>query len=219
LDELRRQVGDAQRFNERLLSVLERTLVGGSVPKVEQPVGPPKREDFASFEEYLEARSDYQVAQTIKALSAKAEQTRAQQQQVERLAAWEAKVQAAAERYEDFADVALSPNLAISDAMAEAIRESEIGPEIAYFLGKNPAEARRISQLPTAAAQVLAIAKVGEQVKSKTAEPVKRPSKAPAPIEPVGTGKGSTASNSDPSQMTQAEYEAWRKKQGAWWAR
>jgi hypothetical protein len=46
-------------------------------------------------------------------------------------------------------------------------------------------------------------------------EPVKRPSKAPAPIEPIGGGK---ASSDDLGTMSQAQYEAMRKKQGAWWA-
>lgn len=213
LDELRRQAGDAQRMNERLMSVLERTLVNGEPPRAEQPSGPPKREDFASYEEYLEAKADFRIAQTLTGLEQKAVEARRAQAVEQRESTWQERQAAAAKKYADFEDVALADDLAITPVMAEAMKDSEMGPDVAYHLGKNPAEARRIAMLHPAA-QVREIGKIEARLEAKPL--TRQASKAPPPIDPIG---GSSAGGSgDVSKMSQAEYEAHRAKQGAWWA-
>lgn len=212
LDELRRQAGDAQRMNERLLALMEKTLVKGESPRVEAPSGPPKRENFESYEDYLEARADYQVASRLKEIEQRAEQ-RKQQEVIERLEkTWEQRLSDAASKNESLEEYIETVGTKISGLAGVAIKEAEKGVEIVEFLGDNPAELRRISQL-SPAAQVREIGKIEARLEVK--EPVKKPSKAPPPIEPVG---GSSKSG-DPNAMSQAEYEAMRKKQGAWWAR
>ena len=49
--------------------------------------------------------------------------------------AYQDRAEAAREKYDDFEQVAYSPTLAITAPMAATIRESEVGPEIAYYLG------------------------------------------------------------------------------------
>ncbi|MCU0949524.1 MAG: hypothetical protein MUC68_00345 [Burkholderiaceae bacterium] len=205
LDELRRQAGDAQRMNERLLALMEKTLTRGEVPKVEVS-GPPKREDFESYEAYLEAKADFRIAEQLKNLESKVEQVRQQEAVLRREQTWEQRQQQAAKKYEDFADVALADDLAITPVMAEAMKDSDLGPDVAYYLGKNPDEAERIAKL-NPAAQVREIGKIEARLELK---PTKQPSKAPPPIEPLGGGKG--GSEPDLSRMSQAEYEAHRKK-------
>lgn len=214
LDELRRQAGDAQRMNERLLALMEKTLVKGEAPRVQAPEGPPRREDFQDYEGYLEAKADWQVAEKLKVLETKAETYRQQQAVVQREATWEQRQQAASKKYEDFAEVALADDLTITPIMAEAMKDSDMGPDVAYYLGKNPDQAERIAKL-NPAAQVREIGKIEARLEVK-AEPVKRPSKAPPPIDPISSGSGSSSSLEAASQK---EYEAMRKKQGAWWAR
>ena len=46
----------------------------------------------------------------------------------------------------DYETVAHAPDVKINSAMAVEIRESEIGPEMAYYLGKHPEEAALISR-------------------------------------------------------------------------
>lgn len=214
LDELTRRINDERREKERLLALVERSLVKGEAPKVEAPQGPPRRDDFQDYESYLDARADWQVSEKLKALESKAEQARQQQAIAEREATWEQRQTKAAQKYEDFEEVAFADDLPITPVMAEAMKDSDMGPDVAYFLGKNPSEAERIAKL-NPAAQVREIGKIEARLESKASEPVKRPSKAPAPIEPVG---GGSPSSTDPAKMSQAEYEAFRAKQGAWWA-
>lgn len=216
LDELTRQRGEAQRMNERLLSVLERTLTTGKAPATEAPSGPPKREQFETYEQYLDAKSDYRTAEAVQIIEQKAIQARQQEAAQRRDSDWQSKLQKTASEIEDFADVVYADNLPISQAMVTAMQDSDLGPQIAYHLGKNPSDAQRISQL-SPAAQVREIGKIERDLELKKAAPAKKASGAPPPIEPVGSSKGGLNGSAD--SMTQAEYEAVRKKQGARWAR
>ena len=85
-------------------------------------------------------------------------------------------------KYDDFDQVAYNPNLSITDVMAETIRASDIGPELAYHLGSNPKEADRISRL-SPFLQAKEIGKI--EAKLTDNPPVKKTSSAPAPITPV----------------------------------
>lgn len=212
LDELTRRANDERRLNERLIGLLEKSVLSGAAPKVEQaPSGPPQRDKYETFEDYLEAKADWQLAQKLGEIEQKAQRTKAEREVVERDATWKQKLNAAATKFDDFEDVVFSDGLQITDVMAEAMKDSDAGPEVAYYLGKNASEAERIAKL-SPVAQVREIGKIEAQLNSK---PARQASKAPAPIEPVGSGKTSAG---NPDSMSQAEYEALRKKQGAWWS-
>jgi hypothetical protein len=88
------------------------------------------------------------------------------------------------EKYEDFQELIESDGLKISPVMRDAILEADNRVEISYFLGKNPKEAARISRL-TPIRQVAEIARIEDKLNAK-APPTKKPSAAPAPVEPVG---------------------------------
>jgi|SRR5579863_847088 len=60
---------------------------------------------------------------------------------------WEVKQATVLEKYPDYYEVTNNPSLPISVAMVNTIVRHENGPDIAYFLGKNPAEASRIAGL------------------------------------------------------------------------
>ena len=66
--------------------------------------------------------------------------------------------------------------------MAETIKASDLGPDLAYWLGSNPKEADRISRL----SPLLQAREIGKIEAKITAEPVqKKTSTAPDPIRPV----------------------------------
>lgn len=110
----------------------------------------------------------------------------------------------ARERYADYDAVTRNPSLPITDPMAEIIRESDLGPEIAYHLGKNPAEAARLAALP----ERLQAKELGK-LEARISAPKSAPKPPPAPISPVGgNASGGVA---DPTKMSMAEYVAARK--------
>jgi hypothetical protein len=93
----------------------------------------------------------------------------ADRQQRELLMAYKEREEAAFDKYDDFEQVVYNKALPITNVMAETIQASEVGPDVAYYLGSNPREAERISRLSP----------------YLQAKPVKRTTNAPPPIKPV----------------------------------
>jgi hypothetical protein len=194
-----------------------------SQPKQSQETGEPKREDFQDYETFLRAVVKYDAKQisdqTLKA-DRDAQQGKEKQQQAaagsENLAkAWaerETTFQAANKDYETVVQSFAEDELqTFSQPARMAIVESDSGPALLYFLAKNPDEAERIADL----SPVRQIAELGK-LEGKVSMPAKKTTSAPAPASTTSGGK--TASK-DLSKMSQTEYEAHRKSQGARWAR
>jgi hypothetical protein len=85
-------------------------------------------------------------------------------------------------KYDDFEQVAYNPQLRVTDVMAETIKSSDLGPDLAYWLGSNPKEAERISRL----SPLLQAREIGKIEAKLGSEPVqKKTTSAPEPIRPV----------------------------------
>ena len=91
-------------------------------------------------EEYAELLAERKAAELLE----RREQARAQAELLEQ---YHEKEEEARAKYDDFEQVAYNPKLPITDVMAQTIQASDIGPEMAYYLGSNPKEAERISRL------------------------------------------------------------------------
>lgn len=110
----------------------------------------------------------------------------------------------AREKWADYDAVTRSPSVPITDAMAELIKDSEYGPDVAYHLGKNPNEAARLAQMSDKQ-----LAREMGRLEARLTTPRPVPKVAPAPVSPVG-GNASGGSL-DPNKMSMAEYAAARK--------
>lgn len=161
----------------------------------------PKRDEFRDDDAYLNAQIEHLAEK--KAAQKIAERERANQQ--ERVSeAFLEKAEKAKDRYVDFDAVVGNPTLAINEGMAEFIADSDAGPDLAYYLGKNPMKAQQIAQLsPIKAARELTRLEA-----ELSAKPKPRLSSAPPPITPVGANRGGDKS---PAEMTDAEYAKWRR--------
>jgi hypothetical protein len=154
----------------------------------------------------------------------KAEQIIAQREAAKQQAAllenYHDREETAREKYDDFEQVAYNPRVPITEVMAESIRASDIGPDVAYYLGANVKEADRIARL-SPILQAKEIGKIEAKLASSPIE--KRTSTAPAPISPV-TARSSGApalDTTDPrsiKSMTASEWiEAERARQRKKW--
>lgn len=153
----------------------QRKVVETQAVKAATPADLPPVDQFESPEAYAEALA-YRKAEE---LLAQREQAR---QQAALLESYHEKEEQARDKYEDFEQVAYNPNLRITDVMAQTIQASDLGPDLAYFLGSNPKEADRISRL-SPYLQAKEIGKI--EAKLSDNPPAKRTSSAPAPIAPV----------------------------------
>ena len=92
--------------------------------------------------------------------------------------------------------------------MDETIQASEVGPDVAYYLGSNPKEADRISKL----SPFLQAKEIGRIEAKLAAEPVtKKTSSAPAPIAPVTARTSGTPSydTTDPRSVKTLSTSEW----------
>lgn len=165
----------------------------------------PKRDEFRDDDAYYEAQIEHLAEK-------KAAEKLTQRQQADeahrRSESFIEKAEKASERYADFQSVVSNPQLRINDEMAEFISESDLGADVAYFLGKNPTKAAEIAQLsPMKAARELT------RIESElAARPKATPSKAPEPISPVGV-RGKASSSSLPSDSD--DIDTWMRKEQA----
>ena len=182
------------------------------------PAEPVSQDKFESVEAYAEALATQKAEQLL-------QQRELERQQAAVVESYHEKEEQAREKYDDFEQVAYNPSLKISTVMAQTIQASEIGPDIAYFLGSNPKEADRISRL-SPFLQAKEIGKI--EAKVAASPPTKKPSSAPAPIQPVAArASGAPAyDTTDPRSIKamstsdwiaaerQRQIKAWEAKYG-----
>lgn len=159
---------------------IERELRNKPAPVA--PVEPVTPDQFSDVEAYAAAKAEQLAEQLIE----KRERAKREHEINE---SFHERVETVRDKYDDFDSVAFSPDVPVTNAMAEIIRSSDVGPDLAYYLGKNREEAARISEM-TVAQQGAALARL--EAKLSSAPPVKKTSSAPAPISPVNT-RGATA--------------------------
>lgn len=231
IDELTRKTRSAERERDYW-----REQALGKQAQASAPAAPtkPVPEDFKTYDEYTEALSEFKANEIVeKRLKDRDEQSAKKTAEDTRTKTWRERSAAAAAVITDLDAVLSASDISMTQAMQDAIMDSEVGPQVAYHLAKNPAVAERIYALsPIAAAreigrieaEILRTAKPepneegdtpAAEAAADTPPPVKR-SKAPPPPTPVGSGRSSQVKLAD---MPMDEYMQTRAKQGARWAR
>lgn len=161
----------------------------------------PRPEQFDSTESYADALAMKKAEQLLY-------ERDVQRQQTEVLGAYHDREEEARNKYDDFEQVAYNPSLKITTVMAQTIQSSDIGPDVAYYLGANPKEADRISRL----APYVQAKEIGRIEAKLASEPmVKKTSSAPPPFTPVTpSSKGaSTYDTTDPRSIKSMSTSEW----------
>lgn len=167
----------------------------------QMPMDAPNPDYFDTAEAYAEALAERKAQEIV-------QQREYQRQQADVLEAYHEREEDARAKYDDFEQVAYNPRLPISEAMAQTIQASDIGPEIAYYLGSNPKEADRIFRMP-ALMQAKEIGKIESKI--ATNPPVAKSTSAPPPITPV-TSRSSgnpTYDTTDPRSIKTMSTSEW----------
>jgi hypothetical protein len=180
--------------------------------KLAQPQAPkevPPIDQFETPDAYAEALAVRKAEELLA-------QRELQKQQAAIEDAYHEREEEARAKYDDFEQVAYNPQLRVTDVMAETIRASEIGPDLAYWLGTNPKEADRISRL----SPLLQAREIGKIEARLGSNPIVKPTtSAPAPISPVtartsGSPSYDTTDPRSTKTMTDSQWiEAERARQ------
>lgn len=122
----------------------------------------------------------------------------------DRFASFKARCADARGRHPDFDAAVFDPQAPIAPVLAEALLEADDGPELAYFLAKNPADAVRLGRLSPPQAAI----ELGRIVARWGRPPARKTTNAPAPVSTLGGA--SASADKDPGRMPMAEYRRWR---------
>lgn len=206
IGQLTQQRAQAQQEAEELRQQLQ------ALQAQAEPAAEPKQEDFQSYDDFVAAKSEFAARETVRkeleTLGQNVQQSQTKAEHAARAADWDLKVEDARDKYDDFDEVAQNPDLPVTQAMAQAIQESENGADVAYHLGSHPKLSREIASL----SPVQAVIRIG-QISQKLQEPARPKTTAASP--PIKTVKTSGAKVSkNPEDMDMNEYVEWRRKGG-----
>ena len=192
IDEVTRQKYDAQREADYWRGLAEGR---GSSPQPQQQVEAPDMfEDPEGFKTWLKKEAAAEV--------------RAELRQEQRATSYEERANAFRAQKPDYDALVGDPSLPVTPLMADVIRDSDKGPEVAYYLGTNRSEAARIANLPPHL-QAAAMGRI-EASLSTPAQTTPQPKRNPPPPPPQ-TVNGLSAGLPKPAEdMSMAEYIAAR---------
>jgi len=198
----------AERADQRRLKIIE----AGKSEK------PPVESEFSDYAEFVAAKAVWTAEQRTtqrqaQELEAEAQTARQQAEIIEAAErqlvnqSWTEKVNEAKTRYSDFDQVALAPDVPITPQIAEMLKQTDKGPDMAYWLGSNKAAAAELAALSKTSPMQAAWA-LGRLEASLTAPSPRMTSQTPEPIAPV---RGKAQASLNPDKMSMAEYVAARK--------
>lgn len=179
----------------------------------QEPAAPEPVKGLKDFEydeaKYLAYVSERAKAEAVEAARTEASAWRGEQEAKARRESFESNLAEFADDHPDFYDG--WSETPVSQPMADAIMDSEIGPQVAYYLKNNQDVALKLFQLSGAAA-AKEIGRIEERLVTEQAKAKEKPvSQAPSPTPKI---EGSDPGNveRDPSKMTNAEFRKWRER-------
>jgi hypothetical protein len=199
---------DAKRENEELRSRLK--ALEASVKPIEVPTEP-KRYDFASEEAYINALTDFKVDKRIAEREESQRQAKQAAEMQEIDTAYLRTVKAATARYPDFRELVSEARDVIPPFMVMAIKESEVGGDLTYYLAKFPDETKKLLGMrPVQALKYLTqlereLIEPEEEISAEKVKPSTK--KAPEPITPV---RGTNLADMSSPAKNFEEYKARR---------
>lgn len=208
IDELTALRYDAERDRDywRELAISNQTQKPQQPEIQAQPQGKPNADSYDDYDQYISDLAKYEAQQIVEAQRKETEALQARTQQEQLTHSFTKKAETFSAEHPDFNSVISNPYLQATETMREAILVSDKGPDVAYYLGKNPDESARIAGL-SSVQQIRELTLIEARL---TAKPKPKPSSAPDPISPVGGNQPPVA---DPSKMSTDEWMKWRNSQ------
>lgn len=158
----------------------------------------PQASQFDDAFEYAEALAEWSAEKALKDRDIAESQRKAEEERNKVLKSWNDKVDKAKKEMPDFNDIVSSSTVVVSDAIRDAILESDVGPQILYQIASDDDYAESLTSMSA----IKALKEIGRleakfeaelQEKPKNVAKTVSQSKAPAPISPLKGGKSAGA--------------------------
>jgi hypothetical protein len=149
----------------------------------------PQPADYTDAFEYAEHLAEWAAKQALIARDAEERKKAEESAKAKVVDGWRERLAAVKTEIPDFDEAITASDVVVSDAVRDAIIESDAGPRILYHLAEHPELAKAIADM-TPAASLRAIGRLEAKFEKKAAvdePPATKPktSKAPAPITPL----------------------------------
>lgn len=207
---------EAQKEREarETLEARVKELEGGAKPEVKSSAdAKPKPEQFTDAFEYAEALAEYSAEAALTNRDRQDAEKRVAVEQAKLIKGWETRLKATKAEIPDFAEMVESSTVTVSDAIRDAILESDIGPRILYHLAENEDFALKLNEMPL----ITAIREIGKlearlEKPAESAQSVQSVtrSKAPAPISPIRGAASGSDFKVDSKGEFHGSYQNWK---------
>lgn len=209
--ELKDAIYEKELLRQKMTAAPQDTNINSSQPAYDPNA--PTREQFATEDEFIDARIDYKNRKNFDEFNQKKQAADYVESERKFIKKFDDIRESGSKKYEDFdekTDFLFSPAFPGNRPMSEAIVDSKYKEDIVYFLGMYPEEAEKIARMEP----VKAIKKIAEiESRFKASMEKKSTTNAPAVVKPLG-GSSGTATEPTVKQvenMQMDEYEKWYK--------
>jgi len=158
----------------------------------------PRADQFNDAFEFAEALAEWSAEKALRDRDIAEAQRKADEERNKVIESWNQKVEKAKSSMPDFDDIVASSTVVVSDAIRDAIIESDVGAQILYHLASDDEYAESLAKMPA----IKALKEIGRLEAKYEAKQEEKPatearavtqSKAPAPISPLKGGKSAGA--------------------------
>ena len=191
-DQARKDAQAHREAKEKLERELNELRTKYEPPKTEADPEP-QRQQFQSDADFIKAVKDWSADNALREAEKRKAEEAAKAEQQKIVKQWQERQTAFQQQTPDYAEVLGSSSAQVKDHIRDAILESDVGPQLLYFLAKNPDQVDKLNDMSVPGA----LKELGrmEDKLGKPKSEVKdtketKVSSAPAPISPLSGGSG-----------------------------
>ena len=223
-EEARKEAAREREQREALENRLKE-LEGKAQPKPVEENVKPQPSQFNDAFEYAEALAEWSAEQAILNREKAEAERKAQEEQQKLVQSWNERLANVKADFPDYDEmIASAADISVSDAIRDAMLESEQGPRILYHLAENPELAEKLNSMT----QTSALREIGKlearfeanatpkeaKTEAETKPSIAR-SKAPAPISPIKTSSAVADVGVSSDGEFHGTYQQWRESRKA----
>ena len=219
-DKVTKRAQDAEAKARELEERLRGYEAGNNQQPIQETVkaeGKPQANQFNDAFEYAEALAEWSAENALKQRDAEEASRKAKEAQEQVLKTWNEKIAKAKADLPDFDAMVQSSSITVSDEIRDSILESDVGPQLLYFLASDEDFAQKLTEMPVVKA-LREIGKLEARFEAKEEKPSKAEkkkeivssSKAPEPIRPLSGGKVGNDVLLDTNGEFHGTYAQWK---------
>jgi chromosome segregation ATPase len=220
--EAARQEAERERQAREALEARLRDLEAKASPqKSEEPDPKPNPAQFNDALEYAEALAEWTTDRKMRERDQAEMARKVQEEQSRMRQKFQERLDAAKQSLPDYEEMIASSDVSVSQPVTDAIIESDVGPQVLYYLAENPDFTRALAE-KSITAQLRAIGRLEAKFeksepapKPSVKEPVAKKSNAPEPIKPLKAGGNPSDIALDGDRQFHGTYQQWKAARAA----